>query len=61
MLTKDYDHFNLFIKELESIERIKRIDQVGFLMPGEEQSYEEETEEAISAVIQVTTFYYDEK
>ena len=61
VLTKDYDHFNTLIKELESIERIKRIDQVEFTMPGEEQNYNEETEEAISAVIQVTTFYYDEK
>ncbi|WP_419959132.1 potassium transporter [Psychrobacillus sp. BM2] len=61
VLTKDYDHFNTFLKELESIERIKRIDQVEFSMPGEEQNYNEETEEAISAVIQVTTFYYDEK
>lgn len=61
VLTKDYDHFNTFIKELESIERINRIDQVEFSMPGEEQNYDEETKEVISAVIQVTTFYYDEK
>jgi len=60
VLTKDYDHFNTFIKELESIERINRIDQVEFSMPGEEQGYDEEIEEAISATIQVTTFYYDE-
>ncbi|SDM80143.1 hypothetical protein SAMN05518871_102270 [Psychrobacillus sp. OK028] len=61
VLTKDYDHINTFIKELESIERIKRIDQVEFSMPGEEQGYDDETEEAISAIIQVTTFYYDKK
>ena len=60
VLTKDYDQINAFIKELESIERIKRIDQVEFSMPGEEQNYDEETEESISAVIQVTTFYYSE-
>lgn len=60
VLTKDYDNFNTFIKELESIERINRIDQVEFSMPGEEQGYDEEIEEAISARIQVTTFYYDE-
>ncbi|MEK5216301.1 potassium transporter [Psychrobacillus sp. FSL H8-0487] len=60
VLTKDYNHFNTFIKELESIERINRIDQVEFSMPGEEQGYDEEFEEAISARIQVTTFYYDE-
>ncbi|MFJ7826928.1 potassium transporter [Psychrobacillus sp. NPDC096623] len=61
VLTKDYDHFNTFIKELESMERTKSIDRVEFSMPGEEQNYDEETEEAISAVIQVTTFYYDKK
>lgn len=60
ILTKDYDHLNTFIKELESIERIKRIDQIELLIPGEESLLEVEFKEAISARIQVTTFYYDE-
>lgn len=60
ILTKDYDHLNTFIKELESIERIKRIDQIEFLLPGEESLLELDYKEAISARIQVTTFYYDE-
>ena len=59
ILTKDYDHLNTFIKELESIERIKRIDQIEFLMPGEESLLNLDFKEAISARIQVTTFYYD--
>ncbi|WP_419958650.1 potassium transporter [Psychrobacillus psychrotolerans] len=60
ILTKDYDHLNTFIKELESIERIKRIDQIEFLMPGEESLLDLDFKDAISARIQVTTFYYDE-
>lgn len=60
IFTKDYDHLNTFIKELESIERIKRIDQIEFLLPGEESLLELDYKEAISARIQVTTFYYDE-
>ncbi|MER2170839.1 MAG: potassium transporter [Psychrobacillus psychrodurans] len=60
VLTKDYDHLNTFIKELESIERIKRIDQIEFLLPGEESYIELNSKEAINAIIQVTTFYYDE-
>lgn len=60
ILTKDYDHLNTFIKELESIERIQRIDQIELLIPGEESLLNLDFKEAISARIQVTTFYYDE-
>ena len=57
---KDYEHLNQFIKELEGIERLKRIDEVEFKLPGEEQFYKKDFKDAISAEIQVTTFYYDE-
>ncbi|SFQ48080.1 hypothetical protein SAMN05421670_2274 [Psychrobacillus psychrotolerans] len=60
ILTKDYDHLNIFIKELESIERIKRIDQIELLIPGEESLLDVEFKDVISARIQVTTFFYDE-
>jgi len=60
VLTKDYEHLNIFIKELESIERIKHIDKIEFLIPGEESLLELDYIEATSATIQVTTFYYDE-
>ncbi|MEK4486610.1 potassium transporter [Psychrobacillus sp. FSL H8-0484] len=59
VLTKDYDHLKVFIEELENLERIVRVDQIGFSMPGEEQLYELDSEETISAEIQLTTFYYD--
>lgn len=61
VLTKDYDHFKLFIEELEALERIVRVDQLSFSMPGEEQFYEMDSDETIAAEIQVTTFYYYEE
>ncbi|MFF2755059.1 type 4a pilus biogenesis protein PilO [Psychrobacillus sp. NPDC058041] len=61
VLTKDYDHLNSFIKELENLERILRVDQIKFSVPGEEQQTEMDSEKTISATIQLTTFYYDEK
>lgn len=61
LLTKDYDHFKLFVEELEALERIVRVDQLSFSMPGEEQFYEMDSDETIAAEIQVTTFYYDEE
>ncbi|WP_391202195.1 type 4a pilus biogenesis protein PilO [Psychrobacillus sp. L4] len=59
VLTKDYEHLNSFMKELENLERIVRVDQIKFSVPGEEQQTEMESEETISAEIQLTTFYYD--
>ncbi|QFF99568.1 potassium transporter [Psychrobacillus glaciei] len=59
VLTKDYEHLNSFIKELENLERIVRVDQIKFSVPGEEQQTEMDSEETISAEIQLTTFYYD--
>lgn len=59
VLTKDYDHLKVFIEELENLERIVRVDQIGFSMPGEEQLYDLDSEETISAEIQLTTFYYN--
>lgn len=59
VVTKDYDHLMIFIEELEKLERIVRMDQIEFSMPGEEQLYEMNSEGTISAQIQLTTFYYD--
>lgn len=61
VLTKDYDHLKMFMEELESMERIVRIDQLSFALPGEEQLFEMDSEETVSAQIQVTTFFYDEQ
>ncbi|WP_298470303.1 potassium transporter [uncultured Psychrobacillus sp.] len=59
--TKDYDHLSTFIKEIESIERIYRIDAIEFSLLGEEELYDLEVQEAVSATIQVTTFYYGDE
>lgn len=59
VLTKDYDHLMQFMEELEKTERIVRVDQLSFSLPGEEQFYEMDSVDAISAEIQVTTFFYD--
>ncbi|TQR14833.1 potassium transporter [Psychrobacillus soli] len=59
VLTKDYDHFMQFMEELEKTERIVRVDQLSFSLPGEEQFYVMDSVDAILAEIQVTTFYYD--
>ncbi len=59
--TKDYDHLSTFIKEIESIERVYRIDAIEFSLLGEEELYDLEVQEAVSATIQVTTFYYGDE
>lgn len=58
---KDYDHLSTFIKEIESLERIYRIDEIEFSLAGEEELYDRDTQEAVSATIQVTTFYYGDE
>lgn len=59
LLTKDYDQLVVFIKELEKLDRVIRVDQIRFSMPGEEQNYDIDSENTVSAEIQVTTFYHD--
>lgn len=59
LLTKDYDQLVVFIKELEKLDRVVRVDQIRFSMPGEEQNYDIDSENTVSAEIQVTTFYHD--
>lgn len=59
VLTKDYDHLKQFMEELEKAERIVRVDQLSFSLPGEEQYYKVDSVDSISVEIQVTTFFYD--
>lgn len=59
LLSKDYDHLKMFIEELEKLERIVRIDAIEFFMPGEKERYDMESEQTVSAQIQLTTFYFD--
>lgn len=61
ILSKSFEHFTLFVEEVEKMNRIIRIDQVSMVAPGEEEIVDKSYEEAIEAIIQITTFYYDEQ
>lgn len=53
----DEESLTIFLKELETLERIVRIDGVDLQVPGEENQFAEEAG-VINASIQATTFYY---
>lgn len=48
-----------FLKEIESLERVMRVDSIRYELPGEEDSLAEEQLDNVTADIQVTTFYYE--
>lgn len=50
-----------FLKELEAIERVMKIDLIDFELAGEEATFNEELDTTIKATVQVTTFYYEEQ
>ena len=55
----DEEHLIKFIKEMEQIERVMHVDAIDFSLPGEEDAFAEDKTEAVSASVQVTTFYYE--
>ncbi|MEK6454891.1 hypothetical protein [Caldifermentibacillus hisashii] len=56
----DYEHFQLFLQELEKLERITRVDTLSFTKPAErELLYEKDGSQAVTAEVQITTFYYN--
>lgn len=57
MITLDEDHLLLFLKELESLERVIRIDSVAIAQPGEEELALRDPDKRISVTVQLTTFY----
>lgn len=57
---QDYEHLLSFLKEIESIERVIRVDQVEFSQIGEEGFAEKDMDESIIVTIQLTTFYSEE-
>lgn len=48
-----------FLKEIESLERVMRVDAIRYELPGEEAALTEEQLDIVTAEIQVTTFYYE--
>lgn len=55
----DYDALLAFIKEVESLERVVRVDTISYSLAGEELDYDPEVSTIVSATVQVTTFYYE--
>lgn len=55
----DFNHLVNFIKEIEKIKRIMHIDAINFSLPGEENEFDENSEDSITATVKVTTFYYE--
>ncbi|WP_203246787.1 hypothetical protein [Sporosarcina beigongshangi] len=56
--TKNFEALQHFLKEVEGLERIVRIDAVEFSLPGEEQEFNIESTDSIGATVQLTTFFY---
>ena len=48
-----------FIKEIEKIDRVMKIDAIDFEATGEEAKFQEDADTTLKATIQVTTFYYE--
>lgn len=57
---QDYDHLLEFVKEIESLERIKRIEDISFSKGGEAELEVIDANESMTVTLQVTTFYSEE-
>lgn len=57
VFVQDDDHLLQFIKEVEALDRVIRIDDIQFSKAGEEELSEGNPDESISVTIQLTTFY----
>ena len=53
-----YEALLTFIREVEQLERVIRVDTISYSLNGEDAEFNEESSEIVSASIQVTTFYY---
>ena len=60
LLTPDYKTLRTFIREVEGLERIIKIDVVQLSQPGEEVKFAEVVDYTVSASLQLTTFFYNE-
>lgn len=58
---QDYEHLLAFIREIEAIERIKRIEEVTYSQGGEAELKAVDADETITVTLQVTTFYSEEE
>lgn len=55
----DFKKLDQFLKEIEQLERVMKIDMIDLTIPGEQDLLSEEADITIQATVQVTTFYYE--
>ena len=55
----DFNALDGFLKEIEKLERIIKIDTISFTLPGEQDQLEKEKDLSVTATVQITTFYYE--
>ncbi|MER2105716.1 MAG: potassium transporter [Solibacillus sp.] len=55
----DRKNIEAFVKELENLERVMRIDSISYNLLGESDLLEEQLYDLTTAVVQVTTFFYE--
>jgi len=48
-----------FLKEVEKLERVMKIDTIKMSLPGEKEKLDKEADTIIKATVQITTFYYE--
>ena len=53
----DYDHLLQFLREVEGLERVMRIDEVNFYQPGELELAQEDPDKRLDVTVQLTTFF----
>lgn len=55
----DYESLLRFILEVESLERVVRVDTISYSLPTEQDRLSADFSELVNSTIQVTTFYYE--
>ena len=55
----NYESLLRFILEVESLERVVRVDTISYSLPTEQERLSPDFSEVVTATIQVTTFYYE--
>lgn len=62
VISPNFHQFEVFLQEIEKLERVTRVDTLSFSKPGEQDllNPEGEADTTVSIDVQITTFYYDE-
>jgi len=54
-----FDSMVTFLKEVEKLERVMKMDTIHMTIPGEQEKLDKEADNTIKATVQITTFYYE--